>query len=79
VTVTGAPGTKRTLTGDVIFHLHDSFPGPERRVAAVRGKATLEVEAYGAFTVGVVVEQDGTLLELDLADLPRAPKRFREQ
>jgi hypothetical protein len=39
----------------------------------------LNVEAYGAFTVGILVERDRTTLEVDLADIPTAPKRFREQ
>jgi len=69
----------RKLTGTVSFHLHDSFIDPHRTVAAVKGKASLNVKAYGAFTVGIEVKKDGTLLELDLAELKDAPKRFREQ
>jgi hypothetical protein len=79
ITVQAAPGSKKSLQGHVTFHLHDSFAKHERHVPVRSGRATLGVEAYGAFTVGVVVEQDGTELELDLAELPHAPQRFREQ
>ena len=75
----GAARPGRRLTKSVTFHLHDSFAAPVRRVAARNGKATLRVEAYGAFTVGMVVEADKTLLELDLAELESAPPAFRSQ
>lgn len=39
-------------------------------------QAQLKLWAYGAFTVGALVSQDDTPLELDLADLETAPKRF---
>ncbi len=79
ITVEAARNARKKLTGYVKFHLHDSFPDPERRSRVAHGKAVLNVEAYGAFTVGILVERDGTMLELDLADVPTAPKRFREQ
>jgi hypothetical protein len=79
VTVQRAKNGRKPLTGYVMFHLHDTFPEPERRVRALRGKAVLHLEAYGAFTVGILVEHDRTMLELDLAELPNSPKRFREQ
>jgi hypothetical protein len=59
--------------------LHDSFARGVRTVKASRGKAMLRVAAYGAFTVGVLIAQDNTMLEIDLAELKSAPKRFREQ
>jgi hypothetical protein len=77
--VTRTPKAKKRLTGFVSFHLHDSFATPVYRVKAASGKAPLNVAAYGAFTVGVLVEQDGTMLEMDLADVKTAPKRFRDQ
>lgn len=70
---------RKTLHGPVAFHLHDSFLEPVRTVVAKRGKAMLEVSAYGAFTVGVHIEETGTLLELDLAEVQSAPPRFRAQ
>jgi hypothetical protein len=67
------------LTGTVTFFLHDTFANPTRQLEASRGKVVLNLQAYGAFTVGVVIERDGTKLELDLAELKSAPRRFREQ
>jgi len=73
------PPRARSLTGRVSFHLHDTFREPVKSVKARNGRAILEVSAYGAFTVGAVVESDGTPLELDLAELASAPERFRKQ
>src|SRR6059036_633347 len=42
------------------------------------GVARLRVVAYGAFTVGVEADEGKTQLELDLAELPKVPKAFRE-
>jgi len=46
-------------------------------VQAVRGKASLDVETYGAFTVGVLIGLDDTMLEIDLAEVESAPATFR--
>jgi len=62
-----------------MLYLHNTFHQPIRREAPSEGKVTLELHAYGAFTVGAVIEQDGTPLELDLAALESAPPRFRER
>jgi len=78
LTVAGV-GARTRLTGAVEFHLHDTFAQPIRTVTAKAGRAVLRVAAYGAFTVGVRIERDGTELELDLATVKDAPKRFREQ
>jgi hypothetical protein len=75
--VSAAPHSRKSLTGTVTFHLHDSFAKPVRKETAKRGKATLEVSTYGAFTVGVLVGVDDTMLEIDLAELESAPKPFR--
>jgi len=75
-----APRSHKRLTGKVVFHLHDSFNDPVRSKKPLKnGKVMLDVWAYGAFTVGAMVEQDDTPLELDLSELEGAPKRFREQ
>jgi CheY-like chemotaxis protein len=66
----------------VTFYLHDTFKPDKVSVRSRAGKATLVREAYGAFTVGAAVRNaDGqrTLLELDLAGLKSAPKRFRQR
>ena len=72
-------GSGKTLTDGVEFHLHDTFSEPVRTVAPKRGKARLTLWAYGAFTVGALVRQDGTRLELDLAELTGAPPLFRSR
>lgn len=69
----------KTLEKGVILHLHSSFPKPVVEVIPVDGIVTYQASAFGAFTVGALVQDDGTRLELDLADLKTAPKRFREQ
>lgn len=74
-----ADGAPSKLSGPVRFHLHDSFAEPVRQVRPRQGAARLKLWAYGAFTVGVLVEQDGTRLELDLAELRGAPRAFRSR
>jgi hypothetical protein len=66
------------LTGRVRFHLHDSFSPNVEEVTVVEGAAKLTLVSYGAFTVGVEIE-DGTRLELNLADPDiDAPRLFKE-
>jgi hypothetical protein len=79
LTVKAQAGTKKRLSGKVQFHLHDTFPEPVLIRGASGGRAVLNVQAYGAFTVGVLVERDETMLEIDLSKLKTAPKKFREQ
>jgi hypothetical protein len=79
LTVGAARGRRKRLTGHVVFHLHDSFAKSVRREPARNGKAVLALWAYGAFTVGILIESDGTMLELDLAEIQSAPKAFRER
>jgi hypothetical protein len=75
--VTAAPGSANKLTKKVTFHLHDSFEKPVREVTAVGGEARLAVSSYGAFTVGVLIGLDETMLEIDLAEVESAPPAFR--
>ncbi|WP_262047935.1 FRG domain-containing protein [Bradyrhizobium sp. Bra78] len=79
LTVSAARGAGKVLSGDVVFHLHDSFAKSVRTEPARNGKAVLQLWAYGAFTVGILIKQDGTMLEIDLAELKGAPKVFRER
>lgn len=67
----------REMPRSVTFHLHPTFGQPVQEVPVREGVARLNVLAWGAFTVGAVVGQ--TRLELDLSELPDAPKAFREQ
>ena len=45
----------------------------------VNGIATLQLIAYGAFTVGAECDGGTTKLELNLAELPDAPQLFKER
>ncbi|MBA3522713.1 MAG: hypothetical protein H0T90_09460 [Gemmatimonadales bacterium] len=66
------------LEGPVRFYLHHSFSPNVEEVSVVEGAAKLTLVAYGAFTVGVEIE-DGTHLELNLADPDiDAPSSFKE-
>lgn len=70
-------GGKPPLAGDVFFYLHDSFLTPVLKVAARDGEAIARVECYGAFTVGVFIENEpDTMLELCLSSLEGAPLQF---
>jgi hypothetical protein len=64
--------------GTVEFHLHDSFNPDVERVPLRFGAAGLKLNAYGAFTVGALLD-DGTTLELDLTTLASAPAVFLER
>lgn len=77
LTVSARTGSRKKLTKKVTFHLHDSFEKPVREVTAVAGKAKLEVTTYGAFTVGILIGVDDTMLEIDLAEVSSAPDSFR--
>jgi hypothetical protein len=66
------------LVGKVRFHLHDTFTPDVEEVEVENGVARLTIVAYGAFTVGAELD-DGTKLELDLADEDIiAPKQFKD-
>ena len=77
LSVSGAAGKK--LTSPVTFHLHDTFERSVREIKPKNGEAELKLWSYGAFTVGAVIVDDKVALELDLANLPDAPKKFRER
>jgi hypothetical protein len=68
----------KPLAGEVTFFLHPTFRPSEIKKSVRRGECRLTLHAYGAFTVGVEADQGATCLELDLANLPTAPKAFRE-
>ena len=79
VAITGAtPERQRQLAGQqALVFLHPSFAKAVRTVSfGADGRATLVLYAYGAFTIGALLE-DGTRLELNLATLPGAPDQFR--
>lgn len=74
--VRALPG-EAAIEGAVVFHLHPSFSQPMVRVQGLDGVAETRIIAAGAFTVGAVVESDGTRLELDLSELPNIPDKFK--
>jgi len=67
------------LEGDVEFHLHPSFHPSIIRVRVHDDHAVLKFPAWGAFTIGASADGGRTRLELDLANLPDAPKLFRSR
>jgi hypothetical protein len=62
----------------VRFFLLDSFAENRPYVPVRNGQATLRFHSYGAFTVGALADHGETALELDLAQIPSVPKRFRD-
>ncbi|HNP78944.1 MAG TPA: hypothetical protein PKM91_17025 [Cyclobacteriaceae bacterium] len=70
---------KKPLTGKVQFHLHNTFINSTPFIYVKDGVASLKVKAYGAFTVGAEADRGNTQLELDLSELPNAPRQFVER
>jgi hypothetical protein len=65
-------------SGEVAFFLHNTFPQTTQLATTdSKGTASLTLYAYGAFTVGVLMDEGNTELELDLSQLPGAPTAFR--
>jgi hypothetical protein len=74
------PTGNKQLSQPVELHLHDSFPNPVQLAKLTKeGIARDHLWSYGGFTIGALVLQDGTRLELDLAELPDAPPLFRSR
>jgi hypothetical protein len=70
----------RLLDGKVIFHLHESYHQSSRHILAKNNRAIYEITAHdGPFTVGAVVLNDDTRLELDLATIPGAQKWWYDE
>jgi len=68
----------RPLRKPVSFFVHPTFPKSRYDIEPVAGTARLELRGWGAFTIGAWVQDDGTELELDLAELgDEAPKAFK--
>ncbi|OOG74962.1 pYEATS domain-containing protein [Flavobacterium sp. A45] len=65
--------------GDIIlFALHNTFGDlPFMLVKVDKQSAELNFYAYGSFTVGAFVDDGGTELELDLAELPNVSSHFK--
>lgn len=67
------------LQGPVQFFLHDTFRNNQPLVEARNGVACLHLKAWGAFTVGALCDEGVCQLELDLAQLDKAPLEFRSR
>jgi hypothetical protein len=68
----------KPLPSAVRFFIHPTFNNPTPVVPVRDGRATLNLRAWGAFTVGAVTDGGETELELDLSALESAPRKFRE-
>ena len=78
VILTVESSDKNRFLGKVTFYLHPTFINAVRTVESENGLAQLHLIAYGAFTVGIETE-DGTKLELDLAEDMSFPDVFRNR
>lgn len=71
----------KPLKGPVTFYTHPSFPKAYWKLKGEKLKTRQVFKtrfwAYGAFTVGAVVERENLCLELDLSELKNAPRAFR--
>jgi len=65
------------LEGEVVFYVHPTFEPSTLTVPVRDGRARVELQAWGAFTVGASAHQGKTFLELDLAADPSSPEVFR--
>lgn len=62
----------------VEFYLHESFDPDVIPAVFHDGEAQLSIWAWGGFTVGAWIPCVGVELELDLSELPDAPRVIRE-
>lgn len=70
---------RKALVGQrVRLYLHPTFARSIRTLKFnAQGRIEVSLVCYGAFTIGAQFE-NGQTLELDLAELPEAPRQFRE-
>lgn len=64
------------LSGPIRFYLHNEYPRTSETTRALNDRALLEIDAYGAFTVGASCDYGRTRLELDLATIPGGTPYF---
>lgn len=75
-----ADSNDNPLTGNVYLFLHDSFADSVvMYMAEGRTEIEHEVISYGAFTIGAILDNGNTLLELDIAELKNFPESFRNR
>lgn len=71
---------RRPLQGPVEIFLHPTFARQRLSIdTPPDGIVELRLKAWGAFTVGALIEQEQLMLELDLAELDDAPAVFRSR
>lgn len=66
------------LRGTLRMYLHPTFPEPVLKLKATGRAVSRKLWAWGAFTVGVYLEEQKVTLELDLAETD-APAAFRSR
>jgi hypothetical protein len=71
---------RNPLSGAVQFYLHPTFSNDKPIVTvSPSGVADLNLTACGAFTIGAIMDNGRSKLELDLAELPDAPSEFKSK
>lgn len=75
--VTAQPDVPMEVGAVAWFFLHPTFSPSQVNVRFTGQRATLSVEAWGAFTVGVWIPSARVELECDLATLPNVPKHIK--
>jgi pYEATS domain-containing protein involved in immunity len=76
LSVSSTDPEKYKLTGLVNFVLHPTFEPSQVKVEPENNVAELEIDAWGAFTVGAIADGGRTRLELDLASVVGAEESF---
>jgi hypothetical protein len=70
---------KPAIKGKVSFNLHPTFRPKVVTVEARNGSATCNISSYGAFTIGIEIQDENLKYEIDLATLTHLPLWFRRQ
>ena len=75
ISVSSTDPAKR-LTGNIIFHLHNTFRHKNPAIEVEENEAVLTLNAYGSFTVGAEADNGKTRLEFDLINAKGADNYF---
>jgi hypothetical protein len=73
LSVTAPDGATESYVDQAVF-LHDSFDADRLQAVFRNGRASVPVVSYGGFTVGAWLPSRQIELELDLAEVPEAPR-----
>jgi hypothetical protein len=74
LTVTADAATQIELEAYACFFLHPTFSPAEVTVPFRSGRAQLRIQAWGGFTVGVLIPRAAVALECDLTQVDGAPQ-----